>query len=92
MIRDKKITEQSYYRHFKDKWYKVSALAEHTETGETIVIYQALYGSKKTYARPYAMFVSKVDVDKYPNAKQEYRFEHIEDTEVSLEEFSKTNK
>ena len=74
-------------RHFKREWvsqetseylYKVLAFAQHTETGERLVIYQALYAPFKICARPYAMFMSLVDRDKYPDVKQTYRFEKQE--------------
>ena len=57
--------------------YCVNAFAEHTETGEELVVYQALYEPYQTYARPYKMFFSKVDKEKYPDIKQEYRFEKL---------------
>lgn len=66
------------YMHFKGKEYLVTDIAIHSETRELYVVYKALYGDFKTFIRPYEMFASPVDREKYPDVKQEYRFEEIE--------------
>ena len=63
------------YKHFKGDLYIVEDVAIDTETSGKCVIYRALYGDTKLYVRPYEMFMSKVDKQKYPNVTQEYRFE-----------------
>lgn len=63
------------YKHFKGDYYLVEDVAIHSETREKYVVYRALYGESKLYIRPYEMFLSKVDKEKYPNVEQEYRFE-----------------
>ena len=63
------------YKHFKGNYYIVIDVATDTETNEPMVIYRALYGNNELWVRPYKMFIEKVDKNKYPDVKQEYRFE-----------------
>ena len=63
------------YKHFKGDYYIVEDVAIHSETREKYVVYRALYNDTKLYIRPMDMFLSKVDKEKYPDVKQEYRFE-----------------
>ena len=58
------------YRHYKGDYYIVENIATHSETGEKMVIYRALYGEGKVYARPYDIFVEKIN-----KGNQEYRFQ-----------------
>lgn len=77
-------------KHFKrenadvnslDYIYLYLGVAVHSETKEKLVIYQSASDSNKIWARPYEMFVSEVDHEKYPDIKQKYRFEEINHSE-----------
>ena len=51
------------YRHFKGNEYEVLGFANHTETGEKLVIYMSVDTSGDVWARPYDMFSENVNVD-----------------------------
>ena len=63
------------YRHFKGNLYRAEGICYHSETGEKMVLYRALYDEGKLWCRPCDMFLEEVDRIKYPDIKQKYRFE-----------------
>lgn len=67
------------YKHFKGHIYTVIAIAKNSETLEDMVIYQNIYDKLDIWARPYDMFIEKVDRIKYPEVEQEYRFQLVEE-------------
>ena len=72
------------YRHFKGNLYKVIDIVNDSESNndlefKKVVIYQALYGEGLKWARPYDMFNSEVDHNKYPDVEQKYRFEEVDE-------------
>ena len=66
------------YKHFKGNMYTLVDEATHTETGERLIVYKALYGDGKVWCRPYDMFFAEVDREKYPDVEQKYRFELVD--------------
>jgi hypothetical protein len=65
-------------RHFKGDKYLVLDFARHTETGELMAIYKALYGECELYVRPYSIFNEEVPEGKENPTGQKYRFELCE--------------
>ena len=66
------------YRRFKGNVYEVLLLAKDSETTEDVVVYNH---DGQNWVRPLEMFLSEVDHEKYPDVKQKYRFELIEEEE-----------
>ena len=72
---ENEVVSHGIYRHFKGDYYMVEDIATHSETRERYVVYRALYGERNLYIRPYDMFLSEMDREKYPNVEQQYRFQ-----------------
>ena len=57
------MVEKGEYVHFKGGRYEVIALARHSETEETVVVYRALYGDSQIWVRPLSMWEEEVEVN-----------------------------
>lgn len=69
------------YKHFKGRVYIVNDIAVHTESDEIMVIYKCFSDPLVTWCRPLSMFMSDVDRSKYPDVKQNKRFEPLSEQE-----------
>lgn len=67
--------EPGLYQHYKGPQYRVFGSAQHSETEDWMVIYQALYGEQGFWVRPLEMFNETVLVD----GKNTPRFQRIGD-------------
>lgn len=70
----REIRKGKKYRHFKGDIITVLCIAKDSETLKEQVVYEH---NNEIWVRDKEMFLSKVDKEKYPNIKQEYRFEEI---------------
>lgn len=68
------IVTPGIYEHYKGNRYRVIDTVTHSETEETLVLYQPIYGEQKLWVRPYEMFTESVDV----NGIEKPRFQLIE--------------
>ena len=77
------------WRHFKGDYYKIICIGHHSETKEKMVVYakvKPVYEitdniyvvASEPCIRPLDMFMSEVDRIKYPDVKQKYRFERVQ--------------
>ena len=78
-MEDERFKLHGIYRHFKGNLYTIEDVGYYSETKEKVVVYRALYGDHRLWCRPYTMFFSEVDHAKYPDVKQKYRFELVEE-------------
>lgn len=89
---DINIHEGDFYRHFKGQIYQIRAIAANSEDESLMVVYQAMYPPFKVWVRPLSMFTEKLDISKYPDAGQTYRFEKINFDDSSDSDNSTYNK
>lgn len=74
---EREIKEGQVYEHFKGHVYKIVCVGYSASDLSLQVVYQDI-NNDKIWIRDYNEFLSKVDKKKYPDVKQEYRFELIE--------------
>lgn len=75
MRRDIRESKGKIFRHFKGDLYLLEEFVTHSENGETMVLYRALYGECGLFVRPYDMFIEKVPENKENPTDQVYRFQ-----------------
>lgn len=67
--------QKGRYRHFKGGEYEVLCMARHSETGEEMVVYRALYGAGDVWVRPAAMWDEHV----VHGGKEQPRFRFLDE-------------
>ncbi len=92
-MKEPRLSPGDIVRHFKrelvpqgskEYLYRILEFARHSETGEPYVVYESLYGEGDVYLRPFDMFMSEVDRNKYPGIRQRWRFEKAGPDEIAL--------
>ena len=73
---ERKIKPGQIYKHFKGTYHKIICIALDSETLEEKVVYNHL-DTNEIWVRNKSEFLSPVDKNKYPEIKQKYRFELI---------------
>ncbi len=68
--------KKGIYKHHKGNLYQVLHIARHSETEETLVVYQCLYDDYSIWVRPLTMFLETIALD---NGEQQPRFELIQE-------------
>ena len=80
-------------KHFKHKdsnedplnyIYEILGVSAHSENHDEMFITYRSLKDHKVWIRPYDMFVSEVDHEKYPDVKQKYRFESVTKEELEI--------
>lgn len=66
-------TQFNYFQHFKGGFYRVLFTAMDSETLETLIVYQAMYGENDIWVRPEKNFFSFVEI----NGKKVPRFRKL---------------
>ncbi len=79
--------KRGVYRHFKGNLYQLLDVARHSETGEKMVIYRALYGERGLWVRPSAMWDEVIERD----GRQYRRFTYVADDEATARKLLDAN-
>lgn len=79
--------KRGVYRHFKGNLYQLLDVARHSETGEKMVIYRALYGELGLWVRPAAMWDEVIERD----GRQYRRFTYVADDEATARKLLDAN-
>lgn len=78
------------WKHFKGGVCEIITVATHSETDEQMVVYKCdacvTDDCNGVWVRPMSMFASLVDKEKYPDAKQDYRFELMSTEIINMED------